>query len=69
MNDGEGSGVAPTDALSIYDGVVPNRNPRENCYARSDPNVILDDNRRWRGRQFSLLHPMLVPVHDKRVMT
>jgi hypothetical protein len=25
MNDGEGSGVAPTDALSIYDGVVDNR--------------------------------------------
>jgi hypothetical protein len=25
MNDGEGSGVAPTDALSIYAGVVPNR--------------------------------------------
>ena len=25
MNDGEGSGVAPTDALSIYDQVVPNR--------------------------------------------
>jgi Mycobacterial methylenetetrahydrofolate reductase len=25
MNDGEGSGVAPTDALSLFDGVVPNR--------------------------------------------
>jgi Mycobacterial methylenetetrahydrofolate reductase len=25
MNDGEGSGVAPTDALSIYDKVVANR--------------------------------------------
>jgi hypothetical protein len=25
MNDGEGSGVAPTDALSLYDEVVPNR--------------------------------------------
>lgn len=25
MNDGEGSGVAPTDALSIYDDVVDNR--------------------------------------------
>ncbi len=25
MNDGEGSGVAPTDALSIYKSVVPNR--------------------------------------------
>ncbi len=25
MQDGEGSGVAPTDALSIYDGLVPNR--------------------------------------------
>ena len=25
MNDGEGSGVAPTDALSIFDHVVPNR--------------------------------------------
>ncbi|MCW2685252.1 MAG: hypothetical protein JWR37_142 [Mycobacterium sp.] len=25
MNDGEGSGVAPTDALSIYDQVVDNR--------------------------------------------
>ena len=25
MNDGEGSGVAPTDALSIYDDLVPNR--------------------------------------------
>ena len=25
MNDGEGSGVAPTDALSIFDNVVPNR--------------------------------------------
>jgi hypothetical protein len=25
MNDGEGSGVAPTDALSIYNGLVPNR--------------------------------------------
>jgi hypothetical protein len=25
MADGEGAGVAPTDALSIYDGVVPNR--------------------------------------------
>jgi hypothetical protein len=25
MNDGEGSGVAPTDALSIYDRTVPNR--------------------------------------------
>ena len=25
MNDGEGSGVAPTDALSIYRDVVPNR--------------------------------------------
>ena len=25
MNDGEGSGVAPTDALSIFDDVVPNR--------------------------------------------
>jgi Mycobacterial methylenetetrahydrofolate reductase len=25
MNDGEGSGVAPTDALSLYDDVVPNR--------------------------------------------
>jgi hypothetical protein len=25
MSDGEGSGVAPTDALSIYDGLVANR--------------------------------------------
>ena len=25
MNDGEGAGVAPTDALSLYDGLVPNR--------------------------------------------
>ena len=25
MNDGEGSGVAPTDALSIFDQVVPHR--------------------------------------------
>lgn len=25
MNDGEGSGVAPTDALSMYDGLVENR--------------------------------------------
>jgi hypothetical protein len=25
MNDGEGSGVAPTDALSLYDDLVPNR--------------------------------------------
>ncbi len=25
MNDGEGSGVAPTDALSLYSDVVPNR--------------------------------------------
>jgi hypothetical protein len=25
MNDGEGSGVAPTDALSIFDELVPNR--------------------------------------------
>lgn len=25
MADGEGAGVAPTDALSLYDGVVPNR--------------------------------------------
>ncbi len=25
MADGEGAGVAPTDALSIYEGVVPNR--------------------------------------------
>ena len=25
MNDGEGSGVAPTDALSIYRGLVANR--------------------------------------------
>ncbi|BBY44805.1 hypothetical protein A5765_18275 [Mycolicibacterium celeriflavum] len=25
MNDGEGSGVAPVDALSIYDDLVPNR--------------------------------------------
>ena len=25
MADGEGAGVAPTDALSIYDGLVPNR--------------------------------------------
>ncbi len=25
MNDGEGSGVAPTDALSIYRGLIPNR--------------------------------------------
>jgi hypothetical protein len=25
MNDGEGSGVAPTDALSIYEQLVPNR--------------------------------------------
>lgn len=25
MNDGEGSGVAPTDALSIYRDVIPNR--------------------------------------------
>src|ERR1700738_1749407 len=25
MNDGEGSGVAPTDALSMYEGIVPNR--------------------------------------------
>ncbi len=25
MNDGEGSGVAPTDALSLYRGLVPNR--------------------------------------------
>ncbi|KUI22136.1 hypothetical protein AU193_17820 [Mycobacterium sp. GA-1285] len=25
MNDGEGTGVAPTDALSIYSDVVPNR--------------------------------------------
>jgi hypothetical protein len=25
MNDGEGSGVAPTDALTIYDQLVPNR--------------------------------------------
>lgn len=25
MNDGEGSGVAPTDALSLYEDLVPNR--------------------------------------------
>jgi hypothetical protein len=25
MNDGEGSGVAPTDALSLFDDLVPNR--------------------------------------------
>ena len=25
MADGDGAGVAPTDALSLYDGVVPNR--------------------------------------------
>jgi hypothetical protein len=25
MNDGEGAGVAPTDALSMYDDLVPNR--------------------------------------------
>jgi hypothetical protein len=25
MNDGEGSGVAPTDALSMFDSLVPNR--------------------------------------------
>ncbi|MEO3759632.1 mycobacterial-type methylenetetrahydrofolate reductase [Mycobacterium sp. B14F4] len=25
MNDGEGTGVAPTDALSLYDDLVPNR--------------------------------------------
>lgn len=25
MNDGEGNGVAPTDALSMYDDLVPNR--------------------------------------------
>jgi len=25
MNDGEGSGVAPTDALSIFDGLIDNR--------------------------------------------
>jgi hypothetical protein len=25
MNDGEGSGVAPTDALSLFDSLVPNR--------------------------------------------
>jgi hypothetical protein len=25
MNDGEGAGVAPTDALSLYDDLVPNR--------------------------------------------
>jgi Mycobacterial methylenetetrahydrofolate reductase len=25
MNDGEGSGVAPTDALSLFKGLVPNR--------------------------------------------
>ncbi|WP_102141048.1 mycobacterial-type methylenetetrahydrofolate reductase [Mycobacterium hubeiense] len=25
MNDGEGSGVAPADALSLFDGLVPNR--------------------------------------------
>ncbi|HTI78162.1 MAG TPA: mycobacterial-type methylenetetrahydrofolate reductase, partial [Mycobacterium sp.] len=25
MNDGEGAGVAPTDALSLYDQLVPNR--------------------------------------------
>jgi hypothetical protein len=25
LNDGEGSGVAPTDALSLYAGLVPNR--------------------------------------------
>ena len=25
MSDGEGEGVAPTDALSLYDGLVPNR--------------------------------------------
>jgi hypothetical protein len=25
MNDGEGSGVAPTDALSMFDQIVPNR--------------------------------------------
>lgn len=25
MNDGEGSGVAPTDALTLYAGLVPNR--------------------------------------------
>ncbi|MCT7661412.1 mycobacterial-type methylenetetrahydrofolate reductase [Mycobacterium deserti] len=25
MSDGEGSGVAPTDALSLFDGLVPNR--------------------------------------------
>ena len=31
--------------------------------------MIFDDDRRWGRRQLALFYAMLVPVHDKRVMT
>jgi hypothetical protein len=51
--------------------VVSNDNARKDYRARADPDVIFDND--WCGWRhhltLSLFHPMLVPVHDKRVMT
>jgi hypothetical protein len=50
-------------------GVVSNEKAGKDYHARADPHVIFDDNWCGRRRHLTLFHAMLVPVHDKRVMT
>jgi hypothetical protein len=62
------------DVFSHYttradNGVVSNENAGKDYHTRADPHVIFDDYLcRWR-HHLTLVHAMLVPVHDKRVMT
>jgi hypothetical protein len=50
-------------------GVVSNENAGKDYHTRADPHVIFDDYLcRWR-HYLTLVHAMLVPVYDKRVMT
>jgi hypothetical protein len=49
--------------------VVSNENAGKDYRARADPQVIFDDNSFGWRRHLALFHAMLVPVHDKRVMT
>jgi hypothetical protein len=50
-------------------GVVSNENAGKDYHVRADPHVIFDDYLCGWRHHLTLVHAMLVPVHDKQVMT
>jgi hypothetical protein len=56
-------------ATRADNGVVSNGDAGKDDHVRADPHVILNGNVCGRRRDLTLFHAMLVPVHDKRVMT